>query len=257
MKEKKFLNSFDDPEFMHSREARIIRIMSEYLEPEKRFNDLEIKHTVVFFGSARIDPEGADERNAAKYYHAAADFAFSLANLNKEIEHETGERFYICTGGGPGIMEAANMGASRAGARSIGLNIDLPMEQAPNKYISPELIIKFHYFFMRKLWFLYQAKAIIIFPGGFGTMDELFETLTLVQTRKMEKIDIPILLYDKEFWSTVINFGKLVECGFISPEDMELFHFFSDVDEGIEILRPRLIELIKNVHKYLEMKFPI
>jgi uncharacterized protein (TIGR00730 family) len=257
MKQRKPFNSYDDPGFIHSHEARIIRIMSEYLEPEKRFKEMEIKHTVVFFGSARIDPDGPDDKDTVKYYHAASDFAYRLANMNKEIEYETGDRLYICTGGGPGIMQAANMGASRAGARSMGLNIDLPMEQFPNKYIAPELIFRFHYFFMRKLWFLYQAKAIIIFPGGFGTLDELFETLTLVQTKRMEKINIPILLYDEEFWTRLINFDHLVECGFITPEEKGLFHYFSDVDEGIAFLKPRLIELIKNVDKYLKMKFPI
>ena len=154
-------------------------------------------------------------------------------------------------------MEAANLGAARAGTKSIGLNIGLPMEQEPNKYISPELMFKFHYFFMRKLWFLYQAKAVIIFPGGFGTMDELFETLTLVQTHKMKKLNIPILLYDRDFWSQVIGFDRLLECGFISPEDMNLFHFFSSVEEGIKILRPRLVEIIKNVNFSLVMKIPL
>jgi uncharacterized protein (TIGR00730 family) len=257
MKQRKPFNSYDDPEFVHSHEARIIRIMSEYLEPEKRLKEMEIKHTVVFFGSARIDPDGPDDTDTAKYYHAAADLAFRLADMSKEIEYETGDRLYICTGGGPGIMQAANMGASRAGARSIGLNIDLPLEQSPNKYVAPELIFRFHYFFMRKLWFLYQAKAIIIFPGGFGTLDELFETLTLVQTKRMEKINIPILLYDREFWTRLIDFDHLVKCGFISPEETDLFHYCSDVEEGVTFLKPRLIELIKNVDKYLEMKFPI
>ena len=257
MKDKNLLTAFDDPDFIHSREARIIRIMSEYLEPEKRFKDTNIEHTVVFFGSARIMPDTPEYKNWTRYYNAAADFAFALANLSKEIENETGSPFYICTGGGPGIMEAANMGAARAGARSIGLNIEIPFEQAPNKYITPELMFKFHYFFMRKLWFLYQAKAIIIFPGGFGTMDELFETLTMVQTRKMEKLNIPILLYDREFWSEIINFDKLVEYGVVSPEDLRLFDYFSDIQEGIDLLRPRLIDIIKNMHQYLDLKFPI
>lgn len=257
MKDKKLATAFDDPDFMHSREARAIRILSEYIEPEKRFRDMNIEHTVVFFGSARTRPDGGGDDTQARYYNTAADFAFGLANLSKEIEKETGRPFYICTGGGPGIMEAANLGATRAGMPSIGLNIDLPFEQAPNKYITPELMFKFHYFFMRKLWFLYQAKAIIIFPGGFGTMDELFETLTMVQTRKMEKVNIPILLYDREFWSDIINFDRLARDGLISPEDLELFHYFSDVQEGIDILRPQLIALMKNIDYYLKMKFPI
>ncbi|MBN1496804.1 MAG: LOG family protein [Spirochaetes bacterium] len=254
MKIDKFLAAFDDPEFIHSREARTIRILSEYLEPEKRFRERNIQHTVVFFGSARINP---DDTNMSHYYHEASEFAFHLAGLSREIEKETGSPFYICTGGGPGIMEAANQGAARAGMPSIGLNIDLPFEQDPNKYITPDLMFKFHYFFMRKLWFLYQAKAIIIFPGGFGTMDELFETLTMVQTRKMEKINIPILLYNREFWNDIVNFDRLVRDGLIAPEDLDLFHYFSTVQEGIDILKPQLISVIKNVHRLLEFKFPI
>ncbi len=257
MKEKKLAAAFDDPDFMHSREARSIRILSEYLEPEKRFREKNIEHTVVFFGSARIQPNGGGDEKAARYYNTAADFAFALANLSAEIEHETGQAFYICTGGGPGIMEAANLGATRAGKQSIGLNIDLPYEQAPNKYITPELMFKFHYFFMRKLWFLYHAKAIIVFPGGYGTMDELFETLTMVQTRKMEKVNIPILLYDREFWSDIINFDRLVREGLISPDDLGLFHYFSNIQEGIDILRPKLVSLMKNIDYYLKMRFPI
>lgn len=256
MKQKKLATAFDDPGFMHSREARSIRILSEYLEPEKRFKDMNIQHTVVFFGSARTRPDGGSE-NEKRYYHMAADFAFALANMSKDIEKETGHTFYICTGGGPGIMEAANLGATRAGSQSIGLNIDLPYEQAPNKYITPELMFNFHYFFMRKLWFLYHAKAFILFPGGYGTMDELFETLTMVQTRKMEKINVPILLYDREFWSDIINFDRLVRDGFISPEDTGLFNYFSDIQEGIDILRPKLITLMKNIDYYLKMRFPI
>ncbi|TFH42527.1 MAG: LOG family protein [Chrysiogenales bacterium] len=257
MKETKMQTAYENREFMTSREARVIRIMSEYIEPETRFREMNIQHTVVFFGSARIHPEDRKGHDTSRYYHAAADFAFHLANLSKEIENETGNPFYICTGGGPGIMEAANLGATRAGMPNLGLNITLPFEQTPNKYITPELLFNFHYFFMRKLWFLYQAKAIVVFPGGFGTLDELFETLTMVQTRKMEKLNVPILLYDKTFWDDVINFDRLVRDGLISREDLDLFYFFSDVQEGMDILRPKLIALIKNIHQYLEMKFPI
>jgi uncharacterized protein (TIGR00730 family) len=255
MKDRTPIRAFDDREFLHSREARAIRIMSEYMEPEKRFKDLDIRHTVVFFGSARIDPN-ADGPNT-RYYHAAADFAFEMASLSNEIERESGSPIYICTGGGPGIMEAANMGAQRAGALTIGLNIELPFEQNPNKYISPELSFQFHYFFMRKLWFLYQAKAIIIFPGGFGTMDEMFEVLTLVQTRKLQKMNFPIVLFDEKFWREIVNFDKLAEYGFIQPEDLQLFHFCSDVKEGLAYLKPRIIELIRNVHELSIMKFPL
>lgn len=256
MKDKSPIRAFDNREFLHSREARAIRIMSEYMEPEKRFKELNIKHTVVFFGSARINPEN-DTHDTAKYYHAAADLSFELSSLSPEIERETGSPIYICTGGGPGIMEAANMGAQRAGALTIGLNIELPFEQNPNKYISPELSFQFHYFFMRKLWFLYQAKAIIIFPGGLGTMDEMFEVLTLVQTRKLEKINFPIVLFGESFWRETVNFDKLVEYGFIESRDLGIFHFSSDVKECIEYLKPRIIDLIRNTQQLAIMKFPL
>ncbi len=251
------IKAFDNPDFMHSREARVLRIISEYIEPEKRFAEMNVEHTVVFFGSARSG-RGADNGGpGTHYYNAACECAYRVALLSREIQETTGSTFYICTGGGPGIMEAANKGAARAGLPSIGLNIELPFEQVPNEFITPELSLKFHYFFMRKLWFVYQAKAIIVFPGGFGTMDELFETLTLVQTRKLEKMNIPILLYDKSFWESIINFDALVEKNLINPEDLDLFHYFSEIDEAIEYLRPRLTSIIKNIDHYLEMKFPI
>ncbi|MCU0847921.1 MAG: LOG family protein [Spirochaetes bacterium] len=250
-------NAYEDPDFMKSREARTLRIISEYLAPEKKFKENNILHTVVFFGSARIKPGSDDKFKLSKYYDAAEDFACRLSLLSTEIEKETGNCFYICTGGGPGIMEAANKGSSRTGSKSIGLNIQLPYEQYPNDYISPELNFEFHYFFMRKLWFIYHAKAIIVFPGGYGTLDELFETLTLVQTRKLEKLNIPILLYDKSFWDEIINFPRLVEYGMISEEDLNLFSYFSNSDEGISILKPKLKLIMENIHNYLELKFPI
>ncbi len=155
--------------------------------------------------------------------------------------------FNICTGGGPGIMEAANRGASRAGEKTIGYNISLPFEQYPNQYITPELNFEFHYFFMRKLWFLYHAKALVVFPGGFGTLDEFFEVLTLKQTKKLEKSDIPILLCDEEFWGDVLNFGKLASCGLISQEDISLFKYFSTAEEGFSYLKSNLVPMIKEV----------
>ncbi len=240
-------------EFLKSREARTLRIISEYLEPEKRFEEMHITNTVVFFGSARIRPDekpGTGKYPTAEYYHAAEEFAYRLAMWSKEMEKD-GSGFHIITGGGNGIMEAANRGADRAGANTIGLNISIPFEQKPNKYITPELNFEFHYFFMRKLWFLYHAKAIVVFPGGFGTMDELFETLTLIQTRKIEKGNIPILLYDREFWEDLINFEKLVDYGLISREDIDLFYFFKDPDLGLEYLKPRLKELIEKVNSGL------
>lgn len=237
-------SAYLNEEFLKSREARTLRIMSEYLEPEKRFEEMNIRHTVVFFGSARIKHNEKDE--FSKYYIAAEEFAYRLGIWSKELK-EHGQGFHIMTGGGGGIMEAANKGANRAGVNTIGLNISLPFEQQPNEYITPELNFKFHYFFMRKLWFLYHAKAIIVFPGGFGTLDELFETLTLIQTKKIEKGDIPILLYDREFWEEIVNFKKFKEYGLISPEDLDLFRYFINIDEGLNYLKPRLEELIEKV----------
>ncbi|MCP5054097.1 MAG: LOG family protein, partial [bacterium] len=214
-------------------------------------------------GSARARPDqqdpvndtnGANGANAdctdstfdtSRYYRAAEELAFQLASWSKIIEKE-GDGFCICSGGGPGIMEAANRGAKRANADSIGLNISLPFEQSPNPYISPQLNFEFHYFFMRKLWFLYHAKALVVFPGGFGTLDEFFETLTLVQTQKLSKHSIPILLYDKTFWQGLIDFQKLVDYQLISPGDVNLFHYFNSPDEGMAYLKPRLEEIIKN-----------
>lgn len=250
--------AYKNADFLSSSSARSLRILAEYIEPLKRFEETGLKHTVVFFGSARakagnpgaekptdnmsLDSSGCE---LSKYYDAAEEFAFQLASWSGELEKK-GDGFIICSGGGPGIMEAANRGASRAKAPSIGLNISIPFEQAPNDYISPHLNFEFHYFFMRKLWFLYHAKALIVFPGGFGTFDELFETLTLVQTQKLKKYNMPILLYDRSFWEQVINFKKLAEFKVISPEDLNLFHFFSSPAEGLEILKPRLEELIRN-----------
>jgi len=238
--------AYRNSKFLNSSDGRTMRILAEYLEPKKRFDEANIKHTVVFFGSARVKPDNPDDPlNMSRYFKAAEEFAFQLASWSKELEKK-GDGFYICTGGGPGIMEAANRGAHRANAQSIGLNISLPFEQIPNDFITPHLNFEFHYFFMRKLWFLYHAKALVVFPGGFGTMDELFETLTLVQTKKIQKYNIPILLYDPVFWKELFNFEKLVQCGLIAANDLKLLHFFSTPEEGMEILKPSLEETIKN-----------
>jgi uncharacterized protein (TIGR00730 family) len=238
--------AFEDNEFLTSREARPIRILSEYIDPETRFKKMGVKNTVVFFGSARIRPDKGSKME--RYYWAAEEFAFALANYAKELRSE-GNDFYICTGGGPGIMEAANRGARRAEERTIGLNISLPFEQHPNDYISDELNFEFHYFYMRKLWFLYHAKALIVFPGGFGTMDELFETLTLIQTEKIEKGHIPVLLYDRAWWEKLYNFKQLVDDELISEQDLKLFSFFNSTEEGMEILKPQIKDLILHVRK--------
>ncbi len=238
--------AYNNDTFMKSRNARTVRILCEYLEPEKRLQENGIINTIVFFGSARICPGGSAEANMHKYYDIAEDLAFRLASWSKSMEKPE-FTFNICTGGGPGIMEAANRGASRAGEKTIGYNISLPFEQYPNQYITPELNFEFHYFFMRKLWFLYHAKALVVFPGGFGTLDEFFEVLTLKQTKKLEKTDIPILLCDEEFWKDVINFDKLASCGLISPEDVSLFKYFSTAEEGFSYLKSILVPMIKEV----------
>ncbi len=240
------MKAYKNPEFLESKEARTIRILSEYIEPEKRFDEMNVLHSVVFFGSSKIKADDGGH-NTSQYYWAAEELAYLLSSWSNKLEKK-GMGFYICTGGGPGIMEAANRGAHRAEARSIGLNITIPHEQFSNEYITPELNLEFHYFFMRKLWFLYHAKAIIVFPGGFGTLDELFETLTLIQTRKITKLQIPILLYDKKFWDELINFKKLADQNLISQDDLDLIHFFSDPQEGFNYLKPRLEELIKTVN---------
>ncbi len=245
----KILKAYKDPEFINSREGRILRILSEYVQPEAKFKKNEINHTVVFFGSARINPDN-NEFGTAEYYNIARKFAFEMAKFSEELKEETGDTFYICTGGGPGVMEAANRGAADAGHKTLGLNISLPFEQHPNPFITDGLNFEFHYFFMRKLWLLYHAKAIIVFPGGFGTFDELFETLTLIQTGKMAK-QIPVLMYDSVYWNDLINFQKLVDSGMIGAEDLQLIHFFDDIDEGLEYIKPRLKNLIASVSHHI------
>lgn len=250
MIQKKTLKAYKNPEFINSRKARTIRILSEYLEPEKIFEEMNVQHTIVFFGSARTKSKDKNNSKDTSYW-VAEELAFKLAAWSKEIEM-LNKGFYICTGGGPGIMEAANRGASRAKASTMGLNISLPFEQFSNRYITPDLNLEFHYFFMRKLWFLYHAKAVIVFPGGFGTLDELFETLTLIQTKKIKKGNIPILLYDKTYWEKLINFQMLVDLNMISPEDLDLLSFFSNPDEGFNYLKPRIEKLINEVNINLE-----
>jgi len=235
-------------DFMRSRDARPIRILSEYINPERILREANINHTIVFFGSARIRPDGNPKID--KYYKAAEELAYMVGSWSKEIT-DPDNKIYVCTGGGPGIMEAANRGASRAGEKTIGLNISLPFEQVPNPYISPDLNLEFHYFYMRKLWFLYYAKAIVVFPGGFGTMDELFETLTLFQTKKIAKPVIPILLYDRAFWKSLINLDVMVEYGLISEEDTKLYSFFESPQEGIDILKSRVSEIVAKYESHL------
>jgi uncharacterized protein (TIGR00730 family) len=216
--------------FLESADARGLRILSEYLEPLSHFRDESIQDTIVFFGSARLPEDGP----LGRYYHEARELARMLTEWSMRIDQST-YRFVVCSGGGPGIMEAANRGAQDAGGKTIGLNIGLPAEQRPNPYITPDLSFEFHYFFMRKFWFAYLAKALVVFPGGYGTLDELCEILTLAQTRKLES-KILIVLYGSSFWKEILNFDALVRHGMIAPEDLNLFQYADDPQAALRIL---------------------
>lgn len=230
--------AYDNKEFMVSEEARPIRILSEVLEPVHRLAKQKVHSTVLFLGSSRVDPR--DRRSPlARYYRDAEELAFRLASWAIKLKPK-GKNFVICTGGGPGIMEAANRGAGRAGGKSIGMNISLPEEQFPNSFISPELSFIFHYFFTRKFWLINKAKAVIAFPGGYGTLDELFETLTLVQTGKIAREDLAIVLYGEEYWKKAIHFETLVDQGAIAPEDAQLFFFCSTPQKAFAFLKAEL-----------------
>lgn len=239
-KSKPPIKAYKNLEFLNSREARVVRILSEYLEPLKRLRDFKVNNTVLFFGSARIGSENQDSK-LEKYYWEAEELAYKLAMWAIDLKKK-GKNFVICTGGGGGFMEAANRGADRAGGKSIGMNISLPKEQEPNQYISPELAFEFHYFFMRKFWLAYKARAIVAFPGGFGTLDEIFEILTLVQTEKVCKDDIYIMLYGEKYWKEIINFEALAKHQTISREDLDLFHFCSDPQEAFVNLKQDLLK---------------
>jgi uncharacterized protein (TIGR00730 family) len=223
--------AYRDPNFMDSDEGRPIRIVAEYLAPMKTFCEQGVSATVVFFGSARVRPGPG----LGRYYEEATE----LARLVTEWSEASKQRLVVCSGGGPGIMEAANRGAALAGGRSIGLNIGLPHEQHPNPYITPALSFEFHYFFMRKLWFAHLARALIAFPGGFGTFDELFEVLTLAQTHKLDR-SIPVFLYGSQYWKEVINFEALVRHGTIAAEDLNLFEFVDSPAAALERLKMRI-----------------
>jgi uncharacterized protein (TIGR00730 family) len=220
--ERKPRIAYLDEIFLASDAARPLRILAEYLDPLDTFRREQIKDTIVFFGSARLRENGP----LGRYYQEARALARLITEWSMSLSPSTG-RFVVCSGGGGGIMEAANRGAADAGGRSIGLNISLPHEQRPNPYITPELGFEFHYFFMRKLWFAHLAKALIVFPGGFGTLDELTEIITLAQTKKLER-EIPILLYGESYWNEIINFKALVRHEVISAEDLNLFTFIDE-----------------------------
>ncbi len=229
--------AYREEAFLRSPDSRPLRILSEYLWPLSHFQEEKIKDTIVFFGSARIQEQGL----LSRFYSEARELARLVTEWAQTIAvtdecGATHNRFVVCTGGGPGIMEAANRGASDAGGKTIGLNIGLPFEQRPNAYITPELSFEFQYFFMRKFWFAYLAKALVVFPGGFGTLDELSEILTLAQTKKLES-NILIILYGAEFWQEVLNFDALIKHGVISASDMNLFRFADSPGEALSILK--------------------
>ncbi|MCX6561728.1 MAG: LOG family protein [Candidatus Aminicenantes bacterium] len=235
------LKAYENAEFLNSPEARTLRILSEYIEPKSRLDRLKVNTTVLFLGSARIDPE--DKRSRLhRYYWEAEELAFRMARWAIPLRPK-GKNFVICTGAGPGIMEAANRGAARAGGKTIGMNIALPQEQAPNPYISPELSFAFHYFFMRKFFLISQAKAVIAFPGGYGTLDEFFETMTLIQTGKIDRREVVVVLYGEDYWRKVIDFKALIKAGTIAPEDVGLFKMFSDPQKAFLYLKRRLTRL--------------
>lgn len=265
---KKTVKAYQDLDFLNSSDGRTVRILTEYLQPKSKFKKLKVMDTIVFFGSARLkskrdalkeynsiknsNPKQIDNfakqlRDAqlyldmSRYYEDAVELSRRLTEWSLNLETNA-NRFIVCTGGGPGIMEAANKGAKKAGGYSIGLNISIPFEQYVNNYVTPDLSFEFHYFFMRKFWFAYLSKALIVFPGGFGTMDELFEILTLVQTAKVRK-KLAVIIYDKKYWNKIINFDALVEMGMISKADLSVFSLCDTIDEAFD-------SVIKHLKKY-------
>ena len=223
--------AYKNEEFLDSDDARPLRILAEYLAPMHAFHRERIRDTIVFFGSARLASEGP----LGHYYDAARELARQVTTWSKKLPSHS-HRYVVCTGGGGGIMEAANRGASDAGGKTIGLNIGLPHEQQPNPYITRELAFEFHYFFMRKLWFAHLARALVVFPGGFGTLDELMEILTLMQTGKIAR-RIPVVLYGSSYWNEIVNFEALVRHGMITREDLALFQFADDPATALGLLQ--------------------
>jgi uncharacterized protein (TIGR00730 family) len=256
---RRTVKAYRNRQFLDSRDARELRILAEYLEPKSRFERYRVEDTIVFMGSARIRSREACEEALRKaqagngelaaartalemsaYYEAARELAFRLTQWSKALDSRE-RRFVVCTGGGPGIMEAANRGAAEANGMNVGLTISFPVPEFGNPYVTRELGFRFHYFFMRKFWFTYLAKAVIVFPGGFGTLDELFELLTLVQTRKMTKA-MPIVLFGSAFWREVVDFEALVRYGTIGARDVELVHRTDSVDDAYGWIVQQLAE---------------
>jgi hypothetical protein len=252
--------SYEDLDFLNSSDGRSLRILSEYLQPKSKFRKHKIMDTIVFFGSARLQsrrdaqaefrrvkklnpksPDFAKKLRASqlmvemsRYYEDAVELSHRLTKWSLNLDTDA-NRFIVCTGGGPGIMEAANKGAKKAGGYSVGLNISIPFEQFVNHYVTEDLSFEFHYFFMRKFWFAYLTKALIVFPGGFGTMDECFELLTLVQTEKIKK-KMLLVIYDEKYWKSVINFDVLLEKGMISASDLKILKFCNTIDDVYNII---------------------
>lgn len=234
--------AYENAEFLESNEARTLRILSEYLEPLKRLNEWKVNNTILFLGSSKAKDEEKDSP-LTRYYWEAEELSYNLVKWAIKLKQK-GKNFVVCTGGGAGIMEAANRGACRAEGKSIGMNISLPEEQCLNRYISPELSFIFHYFFMRKFWLLYKARAVVAFPGGYGTLDEVFEMLTLVQTNKISRDNVFILLYGEEYWRKIINFEEILKYKTVSAEDLKLFFYCSTPKEAFSILKERLIKFL-------------
>jgi uncharacterized protein (TIGR00730 family) len=226
--------AYEQASFLESEEARPLRILAEYLEPLDRFRRAGVHDTIVFFGSARLKPDDP----LGHYYQQARELARLVTEWSKSLPSHA-HRYVVCSGGGGGIMEAANRGAADAAGKTIGLNISLPREQRANPYVTRELLFEFHYFFMRKLWFAHLARALICFPGGLGTLDELTEILTLAQTRKLSR-DIPVILYGTSYWKEILNLEALARHGMIDGADLDLFQFADEPVAAFEILKERL-----------------
>ncbi len=265
-KRKQPVKAYKNINFLTSSDARPIRILAEFSEPHYRFLKYDIHSTIVFFGSARIKPKARAKKELkalaaeyeqhptaenekrlsrarlqmrlSKYYEDASELARLITEWTMDKENGQQE-YYVCSGGGPGIMEAANKGAHLAGGKSIGLNISIPHEQEPNPYITEELSFEFHYFFMRKYWFVYLAKALVIFPGGFGTLDELMEVLTLIQTKKIDR-PLPIIVFGQDYWREIIDVEAMARWGTIAEEDLKLFHLVNTPQEAMTILKKLL-----------------